>query len=274
MSEFNAIGNRILQEFISEVEKRGLTVSGMNPETGQLTLQSAQGQTLLVSLINLVEYYYRTRDKNAVNDFAAKVVATVKPEGTPGWGDARGNIYVSLYPLHTEMEPPFAKEVSDYSCRFFIRDTPDKAIWISPEHLAEWGVTEAVLERQALANGDLLLAETGLKIDDVEGRRLGSFRLRDRTLNAALLMAPALKDSVRQDFGWPLYAVIPNKITCCFFGQADFDFFEDRLANLVASEYESPRRITPELLEFSDNGIRPICTWTKRMGYIIKFDCE
>ncbi len=44
------------------------------------------------------------------------------------------------------------------------------------------------------------------------------------------------------------------------------------LSGFVADNYESPRRITPELLEFSDAGIRPICTWTKKLGYVIEFD--
>ena len=280
MSEFNTIGNIILRDFIHQVEKQGLTVGEMLPETGQLSVRNADGQSMLVSLINLVDYYYRSRDQNAVGDFVANVVATLTSQKTPGWEEAKNSVYVSLYPsvsLHSSdaaMEPPFAKEIADYCSRYFILDMPSRAMWVTPGILEEWDISEAVLERQTLANGDSLLGGTDLMLDRIEGRPLGSFGLRDRTLNAALLLAPGLKNKVLKQFGWPLYAVIPNKITCCFFGQADFDFFIGRLGSFVANAYENQRHITPELLEFSDAGIKPICTWVKRMGHIIKFDSD
>jgi hypothetical protein len=67
--------------------------------------------------------------------------------------------------------------------------------------------------------------------------------------------------AIKTDFiSGRLYAVIPNKITCCFFGKDDYDFFMENIGSFVAENYDDPRRITPELLEFSDAGIRPICT--------------
>ncbi|MDL2269686.1 hypothetical protein LJC71_05185 [Desulfosarcina sp. OttesenSCG-928-A07] len=274
MSEFNNIGNMILHEFIRQVQEQGLEVSGQHPETGQISLKNADGQTVLVSLLNLVDYYYTSRDENAVNDFVRKVVSVLRPQKTPDWDKARSRVYVSLYPWDSKKRPPLAKEVADYCGRFFILDTPETALWITPAMLTEWKITEAALEAEALANGDALLAATDLEVARLDGRALGSFKLRDRTLNAALLMAPSLKDKVRERFGWPLYAVIPNKTTCRFFGPDDFSYFEQNLAEFVADEYDNPRRITPELLEFNDGGIRPICTWVKRMGYIMKFDSE
>ena len=272
MSEYNEIGNMVLQEFIGQIEKRGLTVSEMLPETGQLSIRNADGGVMLISLLNLVDYYYRSRDEHAVRDFVAKVVASANPRMNPAWDKAKRDIYISLYPTTAKVEPPFAKEFSGYSSRYFILDTPDKSIWVTPGMLEEWNITEETLERQALANGNALLAETDLHIERIEGHPLGSFKVRDRTLNAALLTAPAFKEKAGKAFGWPLYAVIPNKVTCCFFGQPDFTFFEERMGVFVANNYDNPRHITPELLKFSDTGVTSICTWTRKMGYIIKFD--
>lgn len=209
-----------------------------------------------------------------MKDFVAKIVSAADSQGHPGWDAAKKDIYISLYPSQTKIEPPFAKDVGHYCCRFFILNTPSETIWVTPGMVDKWGTTEGVLEQQALANGNLLLAETDLAIENVKGHPLGSFKLRDRTLNAALLMAPGLKDKVRKDFGWPLYAVIPEPKACRFFGKRDFEFFEENRGTFVADGYESPRHITPELLEFNDAGIKSICTWVRRMGYIMKCDSD
>ena len=42
-------------------------------------------------------------------------------------------------------------------------------------------------------------------------------------LNAALLLAPSFGARVRERFGWPLYAIIPNTRRFCIFSK---DYFE------------------------------------------------
>lgn len=272
MNEFNEISGRVFEEFRRQAQKQGLSIDEIDEENGQIRVPNAEGQVMLIRLDNLIQYYQETGDKNAVRDFVAKIVVMAKPQEDPGWAEAKGSVYISLCPHNTKPENPLAQDATNYSRRYFILDTPTQAAWITPDMLEKWGISLEELERQALENGDSLLAETELEIGYVEGHPLGSFKVHDRTLNAALLLAPSLKSKVRKDFGWPIYAVIPNKVTCYFFSQEHYGYFRECMSNFVADKYEGLRGVSPELLELNDSGIRSVCSWMKRLGYVMEFD--
>lgn len=272
MSEFSQIGDRILNEVLELFQLRGLEVREMRPENGELVVRNAGGRIAVVNLIHLVEYYYETRDENAVGHFVDSVAASLTPRDAVAWEAARKNIYYSLHPTFTESDPPFAREVTAYCARHYILDTPDANIWITPNMLEEWGVSEEAVNRQALENGDRLLAGTELDIDNIKGCALGSFHVRDVSLKAALLLAPSFKDKVSPHFGWPVYAVIPNKRLCCFFRKSDYPALKSFISNFVGTYYEESQHVSPELLEFGPHGISSVCTWLKKGNYIMEFD--
>lgn len=79
------------------------------------------------------------------------------------------------------------------------------------------------------------------------------------TLKGALLFAPKIKEKVKQDFGFPFYAVIPVRDFCYIFSEKDFDFFSKRIGSIVIEEYKnSGYPVTTELLKFTENGVETI----------------
>jgi hypothetical protein len=268
--------NYIFEEFFRIAEVEGIIITGMDQETGAIYIPNAEGQTLSVRLDNLIDYYFNTQDENAVADFVAKIKAMTLPQEDPAWEEAKKKIFISLYPNQSEVRSPYAKDITPWFNKFYVLDTPVQMQWILPELAEKWGVTEDDLEKQAMENADRLLAETEIEIGDVDGQGhlLGSFRVQDRNLTAACLFAPKMKEKLSEKFGWPLYVVFPDKITCYFFGKDHFDYFEPRIGGMVTDHYEGARAITPELLEFSDDGIKTLCTWSKQDGYVVKFDVE
>lgn len=272
--EFQEVINMIFQEFYQQALAAEINITGQDQETGGFYVLNAAGETMLVRLDNLLNYYWETRDENAVADFVAKIKAMTLPEEDPAWEEAKDNIFISLYPNDSEVRSPYAKDVTGYFNRFYVLDTPTRQIWILTELADKWGVAEEKLEEQAMKNGERLLSTVSLEIGDVEGHPLGSFRVEDRNLTAACLFAPGIKAKVSKDFGWPIYAVFPDKITCYFFGKDHFAYFNERIGGLVAEKYASSRKVTPELLEFSDQGIKPLCSWTNQGGYVVRFEEE
>lgn len=272
MSEFSQIGDRILQETLTLFQAHSIEVREMHPESGELVVQNSAGISARVNLINLVEHYYQTRDKNAVTHFVTTIVASLTSGNTVTWETASKNIYYSMHHRFVETVPPFAQEVTGYCVSHYILDTPDKNIWITQNMLDQWGVSEEAVRQQAKNNGDRLLAETPLNIDKIRSCALGSFHIHDETLKAALLLAPSFKAKVSPHFGWPLYVVMPNKRLCSFFKKSDYPVLKSFISQFVGTYYKEPQRISPELMEFSDHGVRTVCAWLKKCNYIIEFD--
>lgn len=266
------IVNRIYQQFYEQAQAAGITFSGYDPETGTFYIPTPDGATAQVRLDNLLDYYFQTHDENAVSDFVIKIKEAVGPKDDPTWEEAKENIYVSPCNYEGLLDNPYAKERTGYFSTVYVIDTPNASIRILPQLVEEWGVTEEDLEKAAMENGARLLEKVSIEIGDVEGHLLGSFMVEDRNLTGACLFAPGMKEKVGKDFGWPIYVVFPDKITCYFFGKDTFDYFESRIGNLVAEKYDGTRRISPELMEFNDNGIKPLCSWTMQMGHIVRFD--
>lgn len=274
MNDYQTIVNYIYNEFFRIAEEESINITGMDQETGAIYIPNAQGETLAVRLDNLIDYYCNSQDENAVSDFVAKIKAMTQPQEDPTWEEAKEQIFISLYPNSSEYRSAYAQDVTGYFNRFYVLDTPSQMQWILPELVEKWGVTADNLERQAMENAARLMEDVSIEIGDVdgEGHLLGSFRVQDRNLTAACLFAPGMKEKVSQHFGWPIYVVFPDKITCYFFGKEHYDYFESHIGNLVASKYEGARMVTPELMEFSDEGIRSICIWTMQGGHIIRFE--
>lgn len=272
MSEFSQIGDKVLEQVLALFQARGIDVCEMLPHEGALVVKNAAGKSAQVSLVHLVNHYYRTRDDSALTHFADTIATSLKQGDAMAWEEARHNIYCSLHHAFTEMHPPFAKEFSAYSVRHYIVDMPDKTQWITQKLLDCWGVSEDMVQRQALENGDSLLAQTDLDIKKVNGCMLGSFHVQDASLKAALLLAPSFKAKVSPLFGWPLYVVVPNKRLCSFFKKSDYPALKPVISHFVGTNYDEPKRVSPELLEMDDTGVRTVCTWLLRSGYLMEFE--
>lgn len=276
MKQPQEIINGIYRQFYKEAEAAGIVFSRYDEETGVFYIPTSGGTMAEVRLDNLIDYYWKTRDENAVSDFVRKIKDAVTESEDPSWEEARDNIYISPANNENLADNPYSTPVTAYFSKIYVVDTPDASIRIYPHLAAKWGVTEDDIEKQALANGARLLESVDVEVGDVDGKghMLGSFAVPDRNLTGACLFAPGMKEKVSALVGWPIYVVFPNKISCYFLGADHFGFFEENIGRLVVDMYSDGRPITPELLEFSDDGIKPLCSWMQGPGSIIKLPGE
>jgi hypothetical protein len=115
------------------------------------------------------------------------------------------------------------------------------------------------LDRQANLNADKLLTVTEITFDTIENRKLGLINVEHESLKGALLFAPAMREKVKRDFGFPFYAVIPVRDFCYIFSENDYDFFSDRIGVVVVEEFkQSGYPITTEILKFTDDGVKAV----------------
>lgn len=255
----------VLETVLEKLPKYGLELVEIRSEDGGLVIRSASGAAALISLANVTEYYTRTGDEKALDDFVARIAAALTQDDLPDWKDAREHIYYALHPrTDDEVQPPLARQVTPYCVSHLILESPTRNEWITPKMLERWGVTEEEARQAAMENGDRLLEETDLSVESGDdGTSIGHFDLEDDTLNAALLLAPSLGERVGPHFGWPLYAVIPNKRRLCVFSKEDFEQLQERIIRFVIRCYDDNKFLSPELLEIGPNGIRSVGAWVE-----------
>ena len=243
----------------------GLELVEIRSEDGGLVIRSASGAAALINLANVTEYYTRTGDEKALDDFVARIAAALTQDDLPDWKDAREHIYYALHPrTNDEVQPPLARDVTPYCVSHLILESPTRNEWITPKMLERWGVTEEEARQTAEKNGERLLEETKFSVESLDdGIPIGHFDLEDETLNAALLLAPSLGERVGPHFGWPLYAVIPNKRRFCLFRKEDFEQLQERIIHFVIRNYDDNKFLSPELLEIGPGGIRSVGAWVE-----------
>ena len=250
----------VLETVLEKLPKYGLELVEIRSEDGGLVIRSASGAAALINLANVTEYYTRTGDEKALDDFVARIAAALTQDELPDWKDAREHIYYAMHPrTDDEVQPPLARQVTPYCVSHLILESPTRNEWITPKMLERWGVTEEEARQTAEKNGERLLEETKFSVESLDdGIPIGQFDLEDETLNAALRLAPSLGERVGPHFGWPLYAVIPNKRRFCLFRKEDFEQLQERIIHFVIRNYDDNKFLSPELLQVGPSGIRAV----------------
>ena len=250
----------VLETVLEKLPKYGLELVEIRSEDGGLVIRSASGAAALINLANVTEYYTRTGDEKALDDFVARIAAALTQDELPDWKDAREHIYYAMHPrTDDEVQPPLARQVTPYCVSHLILESPTRNEWITPKMLERWGVTEEEARQTAEKNGERLLEETKFSVESLDdGISIGHFDLEDETLNAALLFAPSFGERVGERFGWPLYAVMPTSWRFCVFSTEDYETLEDNIRDFVENFYDDSRCVTPELLQVGPSGIRAV----------------
>lgn len=246
----------VFDEFKSQIEKLGMKIDSVD-ETGLIYI--SQGElTLKISLDNIRKNYDRDKNATHISDLV-KALVEYSIEIPSKWVDAKSDIYISLFPNDYEFKDFIHTKVTDEFSKVYVHSGQSKFSWISQDDLNKWGITETELDSQANTNADNLLAKTEISFDTIENRKLGLIEPEYPTLKAALLFAPAMKEKVKKDFGFPFYAVIPVRDFCYIFSEKDLDFFSKRIGQVVVDEYkQSGYPITTEILKFTDKGIEAV----------------
>jgi hypothetical protein len=246
----------VFDEFQSQIEKLGMKIDSV--DRTELIYISQGESTLKVSLDNVRKNYERDNDTSHISDLVQTLVSY--STGLPSkWTEAKNDIYISLFPNDYEFTDPLHRKLTDEFSKVYVYSSQGRLTWISAGDLKKWNITETDLENQANSNADKLLSVTNISFDTIENRKLGLIEVDHTSLKAALLFAPTMKQRVKNDFGFPFYAVIPVRDFCYIFSEKDFDFFSARIGQVVVDEYEkSGYPITTEILKFSDQGVEAV----------------
>lgn len=246
----------VFDEFKSQIERKGMKIDSVD-ETGLIYI--SQGElTLKISLDNVRRNFERDNETTHISDLVATLVSysTELPEK---WADVKEDIYISLFPSDFDFNDFLNKPITDEFSKIYVHSGDTKISWIAKSDLTRWGITESDLEKQANNNADRLLIQTPLLYDTIEHRKLGMIEQENTALKGALLFAPAMKEKVKKDFGFPFYAVIPVRDFCYIFSEQDFAFFSQRIGKVVVEEYkQSGYPISTEILKFTDRGVEVV----------------
>jgi hypothetical protein len=246
----------VFHKFKNAIEANGLAIDKVGDSD---LLYISQGDWALeVSLDNVRRNYARDQDESHIFDLVDTILSYAV--GMPqSWEDVKDHIYVSLFPSEHDFDSFIHVPVTDMFDKVFAHYDGTKHSWIAIEDTMKWGVDQDQLLNQASKNADSLSNSAGIKIEDIEGHRLGFIDHEQATLKGALLFSPAMQRRLSAEFGLSFYAVIPVRDFCYIFPEEDLEFFSSRLGSTVTEEYKnSGYPITTEILRFSSQGVEAI----------------
>jgi hypothetical protein len=255
----NKVKDPVFEKFKSQIEAHGLSIDSIDEE-GLIHITKGE-LTLKVSLDNARKGYERDKEEIHITELVNSIVSYSAE--LPGWEEAKSDVYISLFPNDFDFEDFINSKVTEKFSKIYVQYDNEKLTWISKDDIVKWGISETELDKQATQNIQKLLDNSILRIDTIEGRKLGFFETDDESLKCTLIFSPNVKDYVINDFGFPFYAVIPVRDFCIVFSEKDFDFFAERLGQIVVKEYkESGYPITTEILKLSEQGAEAIGNFT------------
>ena len=245
----------VFEKFKTELEKSGLKIDSIDKEN--FIHINIEGNDLKISLENVRRNYERDSDESHITDLINTI--TSYSSKIPNWEISKDKVYIQLFTNDFEFNDQINEKVTDEFSKVYVVSLNDKLTWITKADLKEWNITETELKKQADINANKLLEKTEIKFEIIENRKLGLIEVKRTSLKGSLLFATKMKEKLNKDFGFPFYAVIPVRDFCYVFSQEDFDFFSNRIGEVVVDEYKnSGYPITTEILKFTENGIKSV----------------
>jgi hypothetical protein len=239
----------IEEQFLHELRRRGIPLVAQRSDDRYVI--NVLGVEYTVNLENIRRRVARDADPAAISAFVDGVLAA-RVE-LPPWPDAATGIRYLAAPSDQHSGDTLCESITPAMSRViaFADESESLVTWLSPAHLARWGVSHGELERHAASNMDRLLAATRLEIQSVSGCHLGIFST-DSVFKASLIFSPTLRSFV-SSLGWPLLVVAPCRdFIYAFTDPSLISHFGD----VVVREFnESDYPVTREVLQVSDAGV-------------------
>ncbi|TPG45420.1 hypothetical protein [Flavobacterium pectinovorum] len=242
----------VFNTFKTQLESKGLTIDSIDKE-GFIIINVEESE-LKVSLDNVRRNYERDNDESYITDLVNTIVShSSKKEG---WESIKDKIYVQFFPNDFEFENLIHEKVTNEFSKVFMVNTNNNFSFISDDDLIDWDLDVEELKNQVNLNLDTFLDKVKIEIEDIDNHKLGMIDIEEVWLKSACLFSSKIKDLVKNNIGFPFYAVIPVRDFCYIFGEQDFEYFSERLGSVVVEEYEkSGYPITTEILKFSETGV-------------------
>ncbi|MEZ0130496.1 hypothetical protein AB9T88_12340 [Flavobacterium sp. LBUM151] len=241
----------VFNKFKMQLESKGLTIDSIDKDG--FILIDVEESELKVSLDNVRRNYERDNDDSYITDLVNTIVShSSKKED---WENIKDKIYVQFFPNDFEFENLIYEKVTNEFSKVFMLNTNNNFSFISDDDLIDWNLDLEELKNQVDLNLDTFLDKVQIEIEDVDSHKLGMIDIEEVWLKSACLFSSKIKDLVKNNIGFPFYAVIPVRDFCYIFGEQDFEYFSERLGSVVVEEYEkSGYPITTEILKFSETG--------------------
>lgn len=245
----------VLITFKRLMEEKGFVINEID-EDGLISLSKGDFDTT-ISLDNLRKDYNKAEDDSIIQDFVNAV--SEMDEDLPDWDTAKNGIFPSLYPSDFDFGDFIHYPITEEFNMIMVYDYGNRKAWISEEQLDVWKIDNKTILEAAYKNLDIVLESAELEVEDVEGKKLSFFSLEDETMKSVLLLSKQLSKKVEPELGWPIIAVVPVRNFIYMFAEDDFEFFAERIGDVVMDEYRnSGYPITTELLLINDEAISAV----------------
>lgn len=254
------------QLFQDELAQRGLQYTINNDGLYEIGIGDVDA---VVNLDNVRRNYDRDKDRDAITRFADQL-NTDFFGNIPSWTDVQPFVRFSLEP--SDYENGFAdtvhEMVSDDLVKVFVYVPPggSRISWITNDMVADWKVTRDAVIALANKNMDLIVSETELETQDIDGVPLGMLNTQETPFKASLILSSQFRSLVSPTHGWPVYVVVPARDFAYVVPIANRDFL-GRLGEVVLREYNaSGHPISQDVLEVGDNGVTAIGSFAPKDG--------
>lgn len=250
--------------FQAELDQRGLQYELQSDGLYKVTVGDL---TATVNLDNIRRNYERDNDRDAITRFAAQL-SPDSFEGTPSWADVQPFVRFSLEPSNYEngFEDTVHEVVNDDLVKVFVYITPDgsRIGWISNAMVADWQVTNDEVVAIANQNMNLIVSETELETENIDGAPLGMLSTQEMPFKASLILTSGFRELVSPTHGWPVYVVVPARDFVYVVPTANHDFL-GRMGAVVLREYsESGHPVSQDVLQVGDDGVTAIGSFAPR----------
>lgn len=262
LSETNKNRERdvVFNEFKRQIEEHNLVIENVD-ETELISLKIGE-ETLKISLDNVRKDYNRDNDESYISNFVKLILSSVITEIPSNWQEAKNDILISFFPNNYNFEDTICEKVTDEFSKIYVYYKNDQLTWVTENNLKDWKIDVSTLSNQANKNVDVISNKSKINIENIEGRKLGSIETKYSSFKIATLFSSNFREKIKADFANIFYAVLPVRDFCYIFSEEDFEFFSQRIGDVVVEEYEnSGHPITKEVLKFYKGNIESIGTF-------------
>lgn len=214
-----------------------------------------------VNLENIRRNYERDNDADAITRFT-KQLGVDMFDHTPDWDCVKSHVRFSIEPsdYETGFDDVLHEVVNDELVKVFVFTPPDgsRISWINLSMIKDWRIARETVVSQATENMNRLVADTKLKIEEIDGVKLGMLATDETPFKASLILTEGFCKLVSPTLGWPVYVVAPTRDFVYIIPHKNRDFL-GRLGAVVLREYnESGHPVTADVLDVGDDGVNAI----------------